>query len=572
MSFLLPFKRSAQKKLSVVSAFKENGNDITCDFVIIGSGFGGSVAAMRLAQKGYTVAVLEAGKRWNAEDFPKTNWDLPKYLWNPSLNWYGIQHISVLNDVAVLHGAGVGGGSLVYANTLMKPNDTVFDAWPKGVDWKTELDPHYTEARKMLGVTTNPMLLEAEKTLQQVSKRMNAGDTFHPTEVGVYFGEPGKTVPDPYFSGAGPDRAGSTGSGDCMIGCKDNSKNTLDKNYLYFAEKWGAKVYAETTATEIIPETAGGYTVRTRETTSSRKKKGPMLHAKNVIVAAGVLGTLDLLLKNKHVHKNLPALSDQTGDNVLTNGESLVGATGFDKKRDLSRGIAIGAAFNPDENTTIQAVKYPSGSNAMRLLAVPMTPDGSRLTRPLKMVMKGFQHLPKQTRLWLTRDWTKQSMILLVMQRVDQNMKIVLEKNPLTRRVKLAGVKTDKPVPSYMPVAQKAGKALAEELRGPAQNIAPEVLMGKPATAHILGGCMIGDDASKGVIDAQHQVFNYPGLYVCDGSVTPSNLGINPSLTIASLAERFASKFPVADPVLYKQRQITYSSDKKGLFDKPKPQ
>jgi cholesterol oxidase len=558
------FRKFARKKTPATAQFKENSADVTCDFVIVGSGFGGSVTAMRLAQKGYSVAVLEAGKRWKAEDFPKSNWDLRKYAWIPLLKCFGIQRISLLKEVMVLHGAGVGGGSLVYANTLMQPDSKVFDSWPKSVDWKAELEPKYVEAKKMLGVTTNPMMLEAEKALKVVSIKMKAEATFHPTEVGVFFGEAGKKVSDPYFSGAGPERSGCTGCGGCLVGCRHNAKNTLDKNYLYFAEKWGTAIHPETTAVQIIPEEKGGYEVKTRSTTSWFKKKGRTFHAKNVVVSAGVLGTVDLLFKNKSVYGTLPKISDQLGNDVRTNGESLLGATGFDKNRDLSKGIAIGAAFHPDENTKIEAVKYPSGSNAMRTLSVPLTPNGTRLTRPLKMMFAVVKRFPKLVRVWFARDWAKQSVILLVMQKADQKMKLVMKKTGLLRRAKLAGAPSEKPVPSYLPVAQQAAGALAEELKGEPQNVISEVLLGRPATAHILGGCMIGDDASKGVIDTQHQVFNYPGLYVCDGSVTPSNLGVNPSLTISALAERFAAQFPVANDDLYKQRQITYSSDKKS--------
>lgn len=563
MSLKSFFRKIAGKKSSAAAQFKENSEDVTCDVAIIGSGFGGSVSAMRLAQKGYSVAVLEAGKRWNAEDFPKTNWDLPKYLWAPSSKFYGIQRITLLDDLMVLHGAGVGGGSLVYANTLLQPDAQVFDSWPKNVDWKSELDPHYETAKKMLGVTTNPMMEEAEKALRNVSIKMNAEATFHPTQVGVFFGAPGQKAADPYFSGDGPERSGCTGCGGCLVGCRHNAKNTLDKNYLYFAEKWGAAIHPETTAVQIIPEDGGGYAVKTRSTTSWSGKKGKTFHAKKVIVSAGVIGTVELLLQNREVHKTLPKISGQLGKDVRTNGESLLGATGFDKNRDMSKGIAIGAGFNPDGNTKIEAVKYPAGSNAMRMLAVPLTPDGSRLTRPLKMILAAIRRFPKLVRVWFSGDWAKQSVILLTMQKKDQTMSLILKQKGLLRRRKMSSAPGSEKVPSYLPIAQEAAKHLAEELKGEPQNVASEVLLGRPATAHILGGCKIGENKDNGVINTRHEVFDYPGLYVCDGSVTPSNLGVNPSLTITALAERFSAQFPVKDEELYKKRQIRFSSDKK---------
>ncbi len=559
MSLLSVFSKTKSKKQSVATQFRDNSKDVTCDFAIIGSGFGGSVTAMRLAQKGYTVAIIEEGKRWNAADFPESNWNLPKYAWIPEMKFYGIQRISLLDNVMVLHGAGVGGGSLVYANVLMEPDANVFKSWPTSIDWKNELNPYYTEAKKMLGVATNPMIEDAEKALDKVSKEMKAEQEAKPTEVGVYFGEAGKKVNDPYFNGDGPERSGCTGCGGCMVGCKVGAKNTLDKNYLYFAEKWGAEVFAETSAVKIIPG-SDGYTVTTKQSTSLLNKKGPTLHAKNVIVAAGVLGTVDLLLQNRDVYKTLPDISGQLGNNVRTNGESLVGATGFDKSKDMSKGIAIGAVFKPDDNTTIQAVKYPAGSNLIKLLSLPQivkNADG----KTSKALLGTFKKFPQLMRIWMAQDWAKQSTILLTMQKVDENMKLVLKKSPLGP--KLASVAGDKPFPPSIPAAEKAAKELAKQINGEAQNVATEVLLGRPATAHILGGCVIGDDKSKGVVNSNHQVFSYPGLYVCDGSVTPTNLGINPSLTIASLSERFAAQFPVKDQDLYKKRQITYSSDTK---------
>lgn len=531
------------------------------DFVIVGSGFGGSVSAMRLAQKGYRVAVIEAGKRWHASDFPKTNWNAFKYFWAPKLGCFGIQNITLLKGVMVLHGSGVGGGSLVYANTLMRPLASVFEdpAWSHAVAWEQELSPHYETARQMLGVTENRALMEGERTLQRVAERMNSGQTFHATEVGVYFGKPDVTVPDPYFSGAGPERTGCNFCGGCMVGCRFGAKNTLDKNYLYFAEKWGAQVFPELKV-ERIEQVEGGYALRTQRSTSLFGGAGPTFRAKRVVLAAGVLGTVELLLKNRDQLGTLPALSPRLGDFVRTNGESLLGATSFEAHRDLSRGIAIGAAFHPNSLTKVESVRYPSGSGAMRLLAVPLTADGNALTRPLRMLWRMLVRLPRMIRLWLVRDWAKSTVILLVMQSVDEHLRLRLGRSLFGR--KLQGAPTERAVPSYLPVAQEAAEILAQELNGEAQNVASEVLLRTPATAHILGGCCIGRDAQTGVIDERHEVFGYPGLYVCDGSVVPGNLAVNPSLTISALAERFSSFFerkPELSDEAFAEREIRFS-------------
>ena len=532
------------------------------DFVIIGSGFGGSVSAMRLAQKGYRVAVLEAGKRWRAADFPRTNWNAFKYLWAPRLRCFGIQNITLLKGVMVLHGAGVGGGSLVYANTLMRPEDQVFDdpSWGTAVAWRSELGAHYETARRMLGVTLNPALEAGEEALRRVSARMGAEASFHATEVGVYFGKPGARVPDPYFSGAGPARTGCTLCGGCMVGCRFGAKNTLDQNYLYFAEQWGARVLPETRATRIVPRD-GGYEIETESSTAWLMRGRRRLRAARVVVAAGVLGTVELLLKNRDVHRTLPNLSGRLGDQVRTNGESLLGATSFDAHRDLARGIAIGAAFHPNSLTKIESVRYPRGSGAMRLLGIPLTPDGSWLTRPLKLAWRVLTRFLSILRLWAVLDWARSTVILLVMQTIDQHLRLRLGRSLLTRRPRLQGAPTDKPVPSYLPVAQEAAQILAEEIDGEPQNIVSEVLLRTPATAHILGGCAIATTAETGVIDARHEVFGHPGLYVCDGSVIPGNLGVNPSLTITAIAERFAAGFEMAPgttPEDLRQREIRF--------------
>ncbi len=545
-----------------MQATQKNSNQ-EFDFVIIGSGFGGSISAFKLSQKGYRVAVLEKGRRFKKNDFAKSNWNAFRFFWAPVLKCFGIQQITLLQGVMVLHGSGVGGGSLVYANTLMSPRDQVFSdvGWPKEIDWKSELQPHYENARKMLGVTSNKLESEADFLLKEVAKSLNCENTYHPTDVGVFFGKPNEEVQDPYFSGQGPVRTGCTGCGGCMVGCRVGAKNTLDQNYLYFAEKWGAEVFADIQAVEIKPQ-SDGYTITTRHPSRLISKTGPSFRAKKVILAAGALGTVDLLFRNKEIYKNLPMISDRLGDLVRTNGESLCGATTFESHRNLSKGIAIGSAIHPDEYTKIEPVRYPEKSDVMRLLAVPLTEDGSWWLRPLKLIKQILIKLPAFLRLLFVRDWAKSSVILLVMQSLDQRLKLKLGRSILSFFKLSLQREGRERLPSYMPIANKSAASLAKLIRGEPQNIFSEVMLGIPATAHILGGACMGNDATSGVIDHKHELFGHEGVYVCDGSVVPVNLGVNPSLTISALAERFAEQFPLSSSITeeeFNQRQIRYS-------------
>lgn len=527
------------------------------DFIIIGSGFGGAVSAMRLAQKGYSVAVLEKGKRYRRLDFPKTNWNIWKFLWAPVARCFGIQQITLLKGVMVLHGSGVGGGSLVYANTLMRPRSLAFQdpRWPKGLDWERELAPHYLTAARMLGATTNQLESEADFEIQKLGQKLGVGSSYHLTEVGVFFAPqgtvPGVEVPDPYFKGEGPTRAGCTGCGGCMVGCRIGAKNTLDQNYLYFAEKWGAQIFTERKALQVVPD-GESYLVHTQKTTDWILKRKETFRAKRVIFSAGVMGTLDLLFRNKEIYKTLPNISDELGDFVRTNGESLCGATSFEEHRNLHRGIAIGSAIHPDEHTKIEPVRYPMGSNALRLLAVPLTDEGGILGRKVKFLAQLLVKLPQMLKFYLVKDWAKQSVILLVMQSLDTKMRIKMGRSLLSPfRASLKG-EAGNQVPSYMPIAQKASKLLAEQIGGQPQNVISEVLLNTPATAHILGGATMASFKKDGVVDSNQQIFGYPGLYVCDASVIPANLGVNPSLTITAMSERFASQFPVKETSLLK--------------------
>lgn len=502
------------------------------DVVIIGSGFGGSVSALRLAEKDYRVAVLEAGKRLRPEDFPKSNRDVRKFLWAPKLGCHGLQRISFLRGLMLLHGAGVGGGSLVYAATLMKPLSKVFETgWPSGVRWEEQLAPAFERARKMLGVSTNPKFAEADLALRELGRRLGVPETFHATEVGIHFG-PGK------------DRTPCNFCGGCMIGCGTGSKNSLDQNYLRLAEQLGTGIFPETEASRIEPLPEGGYRIETLGLPSLfRRPRGRSFVAKKVIVAAGVLGTVELLLRNRDVYRTLPNLSARLGETVRTNGESLLGATTFDETKDLSAGVAIGSAIHPDERTKIEVVRYASKSDMMKWLAIPLTPGGTKITRPAKLLVRLFTRGHRLLRLWRIRDWARSTAILLVMQTIDQTMRLRLKRSFFSG-FSLSGGATERPIPSYFPIAQKSAAELAEIVNGEPQNAWSEVLFGTPATAHILGGCCLGETPEDGVVDSSHEVFGHPGLYVCDGSVIPTNLAVNPSLTIAALAERFVEKWP----------------------------
>ena len=516
------------------------------DFVIIGSGFGGAVSAYRLAEKGYSVAVLEKGKHYRNQDFAKTNWNLPKYLWAPFLRCFGIQQISLLRGVMVLHGAGVGGGSLVYANTSMKPPSQVLKdpLWPKGIDWEKDLEPHYTEARRMLGVAKNPQLDPADLALKEASESLGSAKSFTATDVAVFFGEPDKTVPDPFFQGQGPERTGCNRCGGCMVGCRHNAKNTLDKNYLFLAQKYGAKIFAETQV-EVIRPIQDGYEIETVCSTSWLHTKGPRFKAKKVIVAAGVLGSLELLFKNKLDKGTLPKISNQLGKNIRTNGESLCGITSFNKNPEFSKGIAIGSIIQADAQTQIEPVRFSDGSDALRLLGIPLTGPGSPWVRPLKALLQVITHPLPWLRFLLLGQWAKRSVILLVMQSSDEKTSFFWQRSSFRPWKKvLSRDKNAAALPSYLPLAQTYLKEMAKVMNGYPQNVITEVLMATPATAHILGGCTMGNTAEQAVINERHEVFGYPGLYVCDGSVIPVNLSVNPSLTITALAERFASQFP----------------------------
>ncbi len=521
------------------------------DFLIVGSGFGGSVSALRLAEKGYTVGVLERGKRWRAEDFPKTNWNVRKYLWAPLLRCFGIQAITVLSDVMVLHGCGVGGGSLVYANTLLVPPDEVFEdpRWRTLGNWKQDLAPHYETARQMLGVVTARCQTDTDHLLREIAVEMGRGDTFRPTDVGVYFGEPGKYVPDPFFGGRGPERAGCIECGGCMVGCRHGAKNSLDKNYLYLAEQLGAQVVPETEVLDIRPLAGGGYELETRRITDWPLKRRRTYRSRGLVLAGGVLGTVPLLLKCQ-ARGSLSRLSPRLGAFVRTNSEALVGATTDRRDVDYSRGIAIASGFYPEPRTHIEMVRYGKGQDFMALLSTILVGGGPPWPRPLRFLAAVARHPWQFARHLVPFGWAHRSGILLVMQSVANHMSLRLRRRwywPFGRRVDSVWDSPDK-VPKYFPIANEVAERLAEKMDGHASSGLPEVLLNLTSTAHILGGCPMGANAAEGVIDKQGRVFGYDNFYIADGSIVPVNLSVNPSLTITALAEWVASGIAGKEP------------------------
>ena len=518
------------------------------DYVIIGSGFGGSVSALRLTEKGYSVLVLEKGKRFEEKDFAKSNWQFWKYLWLPALRAHGILQISILKGVMVLHGAGVGGGSLGYANVLEIPTDETFatPAWNQNIKWGEVLRPHYETAQKMLGVARNPKLWRADQILEQMAEEICMGHTFRATDVGAYFGEAGVTVPDPYFDGAGPARAGCNFCGGCMVGCRYNAKNTLPKNYLYFAEKNGAEIKSEVEVIDVRPSMFNDsrYEVIYQSSTSLFKHKHSV-YAKNVIFSAGVMGTIKLLLNLRDVKRSLPKLSQRLGHMVRTNSEALLGSLARKSDINYSQGVAISSIYNQDEITRVEPVRYPDGSSLMRFLAAPLVDtDVSVPVRLLRFIGWALTHPMDFAKALILPSWAHNVTILLVMQHADNRMRFRVGRSVFT--LFRMGMVAEKE-PGYEIHAQVKGsheltRDFAKRTNGVALGSLGENLLGLPTTAHILGGAPIGRNADDGVVDENFKVHNYEGLYIIDGSIMPANPGVNPSLTITALAEYAMSK------------------------------
>ncbi|NIL75268.1 GMC family oxidoreductase [Rhodococcus sp. B10] len=513
------------------------------DVLIIGSGFGGSVAALRATEKGYRVGVLESGRRFADDELPKTSWRLRKYLWAPALGCYGVQRIHLLPDVLVMAGAGVGGGSLNYANTLYQPPKRFFEdpQWGHITDWQRELAPYYDQAKRMLGVTTNPTITRSDKVMKEVAEDMGVGETFTSTPVGVFFGDAGKTSPDPFFGGVGPTRTGCTECGSCMTGCRVGAKNTLVKNYLYLAEQAGAEVHPLTTVTAVRPAENGGYEVVTRRTGGKVRRAEKVLTADQVVFAAGTYGTQKLLLAMKETGQ-LPCLSDRIGSLVRTNSEAVLAATARGRDVDYTEGVAITSSFHPDDHTHIEPVRYGKGSNAIGLLQTVLSDGGGRTPRILKTLGVALRHPGAAVRSLSVRRWSERTVIALVMQTDDNSLELGSKKGWFGRRLTSRPGAGDPP-PQWIPQGHEAIRLLADKIDGdPGGSIAEIVNI--PMTAHFLGGCAIGDSAERGVVDAYHRVYGYEGLHVVDGSAVSANLGVNPSLTITAQAERAMGLWP----------------------------
>jgi cholesterol oxidase len=519
------------------------------DVLVVGSGFGGSVTALRLTEKGYRVGVIEAGRRFDTTTLPKTSWDLRRFLWAPGLGMRGIQRITPLKDIAILSGAGVGGGSLVYANTLYEPLEPFYTdkQWGHITDWKSELAPHYDQAKRMLGVNEVPADTPPDAYMHELADRLGVSDTYHRTPVGVWFGKAGQTVPDPYFGGEGPDKVGCTHCGSCMVGCRVGAKNTLDRNYLYLAEKNGAVVHPDSQVTDLEQRPGGGWKVTTQRPGAWVRKRTQTFTADQVVFSAGVLGTVKLLLKLRDEGR-LPDLSDRLGDVVRTNSEAIVGAGGRKARPELTRGVAITSSIHPDETTHIEPVRYPPGSNAMGLLSTVLVDGGEGPPRQVKFLASIVRHPITFLRSLSVHRWSERSIILLVMQSRDNSIAL--------RRNKKLGVLVSRPGegepnPTYLPVANQAAREVADMLDGDPWGAWNETILDAPTTAHILGGCVVGDSPEAGVIDPYHRVYGYEGLSVADGSAVSANLGVNPSLSITALTERAMSFWPnkgEADP------------------------
>ncbi len=534
----------------------EGTRSLDFDFIVIGSGFGGSVSALRLAEKGYRVAVIEMGRRWAAEDFPRTSWSLRRWIWRPSLGLRGFFNMRFFRHATIFHGCAVGGGSITYAATLLVPPDKIWDngSWAGLADWKSEMPQHYATATRMLGVMENNILGPADLLLKKTAESSGVGQTFYRTKVAILQaaeGEPrGATVSDPFFAGEGPERSTCIACGGCMLGCRHGAKNTLDLNYLYLAEKRGAQVFPETQVVNVKPlagaaDGSAGYEIHTVKSFGwSRARR--RFTSRAVVFSASSLGTMQLLfhLRDKG---SLPAISRQVGKYVRTNSESLIGARIPDWPEDLSQGVAIGSGVYIDEHTHIEAVRYPRGSDSMSFLTTILTggrPGRRRIGLWLLSLVSALLRSPVRTfRLLQPFGFAQQTVILLCMQALDGHIEMRWKRPwfwPFQKRLVSRGQK----VPTYIPEANEFAKKFAQLTGGAAMSMLPEILFDVPGTAHCIGGCTIADGPERGVVDSQHRVFGYQNLYVCDGSVIAANLGVNPSLTITALAERAMSFIP----------------------------
>ncbi len=521
------------------------------DWLVIGSGFGGSVSALRLREKGYSVGVLECGRRFTDDDFPRSTWDLRRYFWAPRLGMRGIFRLSTFKDVAIVSGSGVGGGSLGYANTLYRARRRFYEdpQWAALDDWEAALAPHYDTAERMLGVVAYDEDDPADDLLREFAREIGVEDTYAKTRVGVLLdGEPGETMPDPFFDGAGPDRTACLRCGRCMIGCPHGAKNTLVKNYLWLAERAGADVLPERLATSVRPLGAAdgseGYEVTTEHPGAWVRRRRRTFTARGVVFAAGPLGTNKLLAACR-LHGSLPRLSDRVGELVRTNSEAILAVTLPPDAPDIQRRVAITGSIYPDPDTHMETVVYGDAADSMSALFTVLVGDGTRVTRPLKLLAAAARHPLTFLRLLDPRGWSRRTIIVLVMQTLDNA--IALKATRTRRGARLQTVKDpERPIPTFIPVANRFAEWLAKRTGGIAQTAFMEAVANIATTAHVLGGAVIGADSSTGVVDARQRVFGYENLLVCDGSAVPANVGVNPSLTITAMAEHAMSHVPPA--------------------------
>ncbi len=529
------------------------------DFIVIGSGFGGSVTAHRLAEKGYRVAVMEMGRRWTPENLPRTSWSIHRWFWRPSLALRGFFIMRYFRHVTILHGCAVGGGSITYACTLLQPPDKVWDhgSWKDLAEWKSEMPRHYETASRMLGVTENKILGPADRLLKKVADAVGIGETYYRTSVAIFqapAGVPGgQTFPDPYFGGEGPERTTCTACGGCMMGCRHGAKNTLAQNYLYLAEKHGAKVFAETRVVDVKPlggtiDGSRGYEVSTVKSTAMFNRYPQRFTCRGVVFSASSLGTMELLFQLKE-KQSLPAISSQLGRRVRTNSESLIGVRVPGSSEDLSKGVAIGSGVYLDEHTHIEAVRYPEGSDTMGMLATILTggrPGPGRIGLWIRnLFVSLLLHPFKTLRILQPVGFARECVILLCMQALDGHIDMRWERHrywPFRKFLVSRGQR----VPTFIPKANEFAEKFAQIAGGTAMSMLPEILFDVPGTAHCLGGAVIGSSPENGVVDHRSRVFGYKNMYVCDGSVVAANLGVNPSLTIAALTERAMSFIPAA--------------------------
>jgi len=514
------------------------------DYIIIGSGFGGSVSALRLAEKGYSVLVIEKGKWYQGKEFPKTNWNLRRWMWLPSLKLFGILKLTFFRHISILSGVGVGGGSLVYANTLPKPKSQFFNhgSWSGLADWEKELTPHYETAWKMLGATQNEMMGEAEDAMKELALEIGKEDKFHAPKVAVYFGDKGREVDDPYFSGKGPTRTGCIACGACMTGCRYNAKNTLDKNYLHLAQQLGVEILAENEVQDIIPTRANdgseGYEVTFKKSTKMFSRT-QSVSGDGVIFSGGVLGTIPLLLKLKA--SSLPNLSHKVGDDVRSNNESLMLNVTLDKDRDFSKGISIGSMIELDENSHLEPVKYGAGSGFWRVMMMPAIDEKNFFIRIIKLIIKPFSDPIRWLRVLFVNDFAKRSSVLLFMQHLDSKLRF--KKGLFGMKSTLSsGVGPS----AFIPEAHEMANKHAKITNSKSVAMWTETVTGIPSTAHILGGAVMGKNSEEGVINKDNKVFGYENMYVCDGSMISANPGVNPSLSITAISERAMSKIVVS--------------------------